>query len=136
MNDIKIRYTFRRKEDGHLWQSIWWLETIETGGAQYADMMKNKLWEIIGRDLYTGISDKENTELFQNDILGNDEGQFKIEWNVQNGCWWLSPLYNIHKDDWVIKHIQNQKLGDGTYRRKDMVKIGDCYYTPELLQSL
>ncbi len=70
--EIKFRYTYRRKEDGHVWQVIYSMQSIENGTEQFGSMLNNNLWEIIARDLYTGQKDKDGNEIY---------GEDKVKWH-------------------------------------------------------
>jgi len=72
--EIKIRYTFKRKSDGHIVQEVWPIEVLEKFSNQpfifqTKDGMKllTPEWEIIGRDLWTGEIYKDGSDMFCGD---------------------------------------------------------------------
>lgn len=78
---------------------------------------------------FTNFFDSENTEIYEGDILQNEEGRkFVVEWNANQACWWLSPIISEEEhlsDEWPILHLDNQMLGNGYLKRRDMKKIGN-----------
>src|SRR6185503_68077 len=66
---IKFRYTFQRLKDDKLYQSVWSLESIEKGSKGFYNMLHNKLWKLIGKDQFTGFTDKKKRDIFENDIV-------------------------------------------------------------------
>jgi hypothetical protein len=71
MNELKLRYTYKRKTDGHLYQEIVPIECLEGHGSRpiVLDAEYMELWEVIARDLYTGKHDANDNELYENDIV-------------------------------------------------------------------
>lgn len=67
--EIKIRYTFKRKSDGQISQEIVTFTQFEL--QQSAPYILTKLWaddwEVIGRDLWTGESYKDGSDIFCGD---------------------------------------------------------------------
>ncbi len=76
MKNIKFRYAYKRKSDGHIYQIIYSLESIENGSEGFSDMLNNDLWEIMGRDRYTELWDKNNNEIFENDGIEYTQHHF------------------------------------------------------------
>lgn len=70
MREIKLRYTFRRKEDGHIYQIITSVIGLEEGCEHLKSMLyDNDLWELIGRDEYIFKKDKNGVEIYENDTV-------------------------------------------------------------------
>lgn len=70
--DIRIRYTYRRKSDGNIYQVVYPLGCMEDACksvSSFCSMVNNELWETIGRDLWTGLIDKKNSWIFNNDLF-------------------------------------------------------------------
>ncbi len=70
MNAIRIRYTFKRKADGHIWQEITPIECLEgKGDKPFVLKAYEPEWDLVGRDLSLNLFDKNNKEVFGNDIV-------------------------------------------------------------------
>lgn len=78
---------------------------------------------------YTGIKDVNGDKMYGNDFCKNEEERyFKITWNQQQACWWLSPLVpeeRYQNGDWVMSVLDNQQLGNGSYSRKDLTLVAE-----------
>lgn len=64
MENLKIRYTWKRKEDGHIYQTISPLECLE--GKRDVPFLGNKLWELVNRDFFVK-TDKNDKDIFTGD---------------------------------------------------------------------
>ena len=114
MKEIKFRYVFKRKDDGHIYMIIASIDVIEEGNEHLLAMLKNEKWKMIGKDLYIGLKDKNRKEIYEGDIV---EG---IWINVYTG--------KTKKKRMVIKDIR---------AIPDYVEckiIGNIYENPELLR--
>lgn len=81
---------------------------------------------------WTGQKDSNNELIYRDDLLENDEMIFRVEWNQNQSCWWLSPFKHKNKlttdmNDFIMV-MDNQSLGNGYFSRKDLTKIGN-YWT-------
>lgn len=127
--EIKFRYTFKRKKDGKLWQSIWSMESIQKGTGGFSDMMNNKLWTIVGRDQFSGFLDKRKNEIFENDF---------VKYTTEN----MQCVFNDGGFCFKAKNESRYTItgGNHKYRLINIVtpssKItGNIYENPELLQK-
>lgn len=70
MKDIKFRYVWRRIKDGHIWLEIVPIECVEgKGDKPFVSWFDNALWELVGRDLFSGKLDNRGKEIYENDIM-------------------------------------------------------------------
>ncbi|MDO3660128.1 YopX family protein [Bacillus sp. C28GYM-DRY-1] len=127
MDIIKIRYTFRHKGSGNLemkWYSIGQLE--ERAAAKLSPVFSDE-YELISRDLYTGLKDKNGQEIYEGDIVQGshhyqrDDEIILIEQQVNylNGCYMFGN-WNAH--EYFNKH-------------RNIEVIGDVSQNPELLEA-
>ena len=70
MNEIKIRYTFKRKSDGHIWQEITPIECLEgRGDKPFVLKAYEPEWDLVKRERFANIFDKNKKEIYEGDRL-------------------------------------------------------------------
>lgn len=88
---------------------------------------------------YTGLKDKNNKEIYEGDIVEDDKYIFKVVWHQQGAKYylefidWKDKLF-IEKD-LILDILNNQNLGDGYLKRRDLKVIGNIYENPELIKN-
>ncbi|MGY6720063.1 YopX family protein [Bacillus licheniformis] len=126
MNTIKIRYTFRHKGSGNIemkWYSIGQLE--ERATAKLSPVFSDE-YELISRDLYTGLKDNTGREIYEGDIVQGshryqrDDEIILIEQQVHylNGCY----MFGNNAHEYFNKH-------------RIIEVIGNIYENPDLLEA-
>ncbi|NJI50552.1 YopX family protein [Bacillus subtilis] len=117
MDIIKIRYTFRHKGSGNIemkWYSIGQLE--ERAAAKLSPVFSDE-YELISRDLYTGLKDKNGREIYEGDLIKWDEKEWGSQF-IEVVKWDYEQLHS-RKNDWSqFCHV-----------------IGNIYEKPELLEA-
>ena len=136
-NNIKFRYIYKRKSDNHIYQIIYSLQSIERGTEGFSDMLNNDLWEIIGINRYTGLKDKNNNEIYENDILLNSSWHNEKEYYsfIQGG----KGVIKYRKGEFIIecpkyKKGKMNKLNI-IHNNKNTKIVGNIYNEPELLEN-
>lgn len=92
--EIKFRYVFKRKTDGHIYIIEFNVEALEDKSvSQIKTMLRNDLWELVARDQFTGLKDKNELELYADDIIDitryEETTRHQIIW--KEGGWRLNP---------------------------------------------
>ena len=92
--EIKFRYVFKRKTDGHIYIIEFNVEALEDKSvSQIKTMLRNDLWKLVARDQFTGLKDKNELELYADDIIDitryEETTRHQIIW--KEGGWQLNP---------------------------------------------
>lgn len=127
MQEIKIRYTWKRKSDGHVWQEISPIECIEGRGDKPYILNHDcfKYWELVARELWTGWTDKTGADIFKGDLISEKGGKQLYE-----------VIWQAHSGQWIM---QSQSEGMGyrqmayDYAQIGYEVVGNRHTSPELL---
>lgn len=135
--NIKIRYTFRRKLDGHIYkkgemyQICQPIEEIEKGPASN---FVNEIWELVARDLFTGLTDRNGVEIYLNDIVNGPfaTGLGGVSTKYKN----FNSLVGFYPEQGYT--LLNNKTHEDRYRFlpafSQLSVIGNIHTNPELLE--
>lgn len=139
MRDIKLRYTFKRKEDGHIFQLLTSICALEEGSGQIRSMLANNLWELVGRDLCIGLNYENATEIYEGDIVHCfDDGRFCGAGVVKYGTFESSHEAGYSRGHFHIGFFIENESGQQCWDRCDedvkwesVVKIGCIHNKPK-----
>lgn len=127
--EIEIRYTFRFKEDGRLFQEITPLACLELlGDTPAIHNYKEKYWDIVARDLWINKVNKKGNKLYVGDIV-------KVKGRKRVGEYITTIVYTDGSASRFELRENKTYVNDGYFPKGLIEKIGDIHTTPELLPT-
>lgn len=145
MKEIKIRYIWKRKSDGHIWMEISPIECIEGfGDKPFILTNRTEMWELVSRNLFTGLKDKNGHEIYEGDIvLCADSGEcFPEEYNKEKDEYFSVGKYEVVYQGEVnypafeLKDSPCEDMNGLAYAHANSIEvIGNIYENPELLEK-
>ncbi|WP_026579169.1 YopX family protein [Bacillus sp. SB47] len=127
MDIIKIRYTFRHKGSGNIemkWYSIGQLE--ERAAAKLSPVFSDE-YELISRDLYTGLKDKNGREIYEGDVV-----KFKSVY-YENKIMKAVVKFKDYLGSFVFDMGDDQGPWRMDVSIREIEVIGNIYQNPNLL---
>jgi hypothetical protein len=77
----------------------------------------------------TGIPDVDENQIYEFDYVEDDKNIYLVEWNQQQTALWLKPVKSKTGEDIFFMVCNNQTLGDGNLKRRDLKIIGNKFTT-------
>jgi len=129
MREIKFRYRIKQKNNPEIRTLILPLHDLEFNF--YEDIIKNN-WEVLSKDQFTGLKDKNGKEIYERDIVNCRGYQDKI-YSIGEVYW-----SDITAQIYIGCHYNNNLLNPEFSLRivedvKELEVIGNIYENPELL---
>lgn len=140
MKEFKFRYVFKNKFFGDFSFYHLTLKQIEEGVLTkiLKSGMKENGYELVSRDRYTELKDKNGREIYEKDIVIKNEYPFYskglrnyvgiIEWFDEDLCW----SYSITT---VSDRVRGCACGASLNKNDKFEVIGNLHENPELLKE-
>ncbi len=134
MRQIKIRYTFKRKSDGHIWQEIVPIECLEGKGDRPFILNDwQQEWELIARDFFTGLPDKNDNDIYEGDIVNSEY------FNHAQASTFIKQVVDFEKGTFTLKsqdiELEMTRQNVPIHWADTIEIIGNIHSNPELLQK-
>lgn len=137
MREIKFRYVFRRKEDGLINTVIADITHIESQKGNQLNIYFNPYWELVARNKYAGLMDKNGDEMYEGDIVE----AIAIKEYSEKSCV-SDVIFSINDLQYQIRGLPNQ---GNSYNHglpltwggwKSIEVIGNIYENHDLLEDV
>ena len=131
MREIKLRYVWKRKRDNKIWIEETPIGCVEGAGDTPFIHEDQQEWDLVSRDLFIGLKDKNKKEIYEGDIV---EFNYFIEGDKN------VSLMVVRYDGCSFKAYSKIGLTSSLNLEVDINEgkievIGNIYETPELLKG-
>ena len=127
MREIKIRYRFRNRKTDERLTCVLKITEIEIQSFHPPVFKDWPSWEILSRDEWTGLEDKNGKEIYEEDIV-----RVRQPWNT-NKPEIIAPVYCDGPTEWSWSDFGN--IHKALTYDEDTEVIGNIYEHPELLEA-
>ncbi|MCY8383176.1 YopX family protein [Bacillus haynesii] len=122
MNSIEIRYTFRHTGSGNIEMKWYNIAQLEARAATELSPAFSDEYELISRDLFTGLKDRQGRMIYEGDVYhqGDPNILYVVEYKGAG---------------FVGKQIRSSSYAGLEYWKDRIEVISDVYRNPELLEA-
>jgi uncharacterized phage protein (TIGR01671 family) len=136
VREIKVRYTFKHVGTGNIEKKIYTLSQLEVKNTKELSPCFNVGYgyELVGRDEYTGLKDKNGKEIYEGYICKDGNTFYQIIWIDRLAKYCAKVIkseYALVRD---MPFALQQYVIDGTLECKLEI-IGNIYENPELIKK-
>ncbi|ATH93202.1 hypothetical protein ACH95_14140 [Bacillus glycinifermentans] len=129
MNNIKIRYTFRHKGSGNIEMKWYSIAQLEARAADELSPAFSDEYELISRDLFTGLKDVNVREIYEGDVV-----KFKSVY-YENKIMKAVVKFKDSLGAFVFDMGDDQGTWIMNASMREIEVIGNIYENPDLLEA-
>ncbi|MEK5098624.1 MULTISPECIES: YopX family protein [Bacillus] len=129
MDNIKIRYVFRHKASGNIEMKWYNIAQLEARAAAELSPAFSDEYELISRDLYTGLKDDTGREIYEGDVV-----KFKSVY-YENKIMKAVVKFKDSLGAFVFDMGDDQGTWIMNASMREIEVIGDVYRNPDLLED-
>ncbi|NGP46001.1 hypothetical protein G4V62_13970 [Bacillaceae bacterium SIJ1] len=139
MREIKFRYILRHKASGNIEVKHYYWGQIEKRPLEKLSPAFLADYELLSRDVFTGLKDRHSMEIYKSDVVDYKKIQYtdcsrstveKVKDTIRGEIYYAEGI-------WLgIRRLDGTGLifSPGSPRREEIEVVGNIYENPELLE--